>query len=207
LITAALAALPLISEVGQGVAKTLKQDLAGFLALGQAGQNVPGAASSTAPAAQGAPPQSFPALAQAFRHDLSSLLLTAQGAAGSLAGADPSTIASDLIQAINPNGDGTISKTQFETAFQTAAGAVGGSDHPSWSQAATHLADHLFGAIDTNGDGRLTAAELTAYIGQVRQNAAAKYQAVQSFVAGIEGQLQGLVSGASAKAAATSTSA
>src|SRR5262249_7970453 len=82
-ITAALAALPLIAELGQSVGKTLKHDLAGLFGANHSGQNVPGAATS----ATASPPTSFPALAQSFRGDLSALLVTLQGAAGSLQGA------------------------------------------------------------------------------------------------------------------------
>ena len=210
MITAALGALPLISQVGQGLAATLKQDLSSFLALGQGGQNVPGSATSdSAPSSQaGGPapsPPSFPALAQTFRHDATNLLLSLQGATTSLSSASPSTIASDLIQAINPNGDGTITKAQFEAAFQNLATAGGHHGHHfGWVQGSTQFADQLFSSIDSNGDGQLTGAELTSFIGQAQQQAASRYQAAQSLVSNFETQLKGLLSPTTGASASTS---
>ena len=73
-----------------------------------------------------------------------SALLSAQGQAGNSLG----TQASALFSKLDTDGDGSISKTEFETALGKA-----GVD--------TSTADAVFNKLDANGDGSISKSELT----------------------------------------------
>jgi hypothetical protein len=87
LIAAALSALPLLAQAGQGLISTVSQDVGSFLGAGQtggAGQNVPGSAGSgTAGSSQGASGSSSPITLSSVAQNLSSRVLDALNAAQS----------------------------------------------------------------------------------------------------------------------------
>jgi hypothetical protein len=81
---------------------------------------------------------------------VSSSMMDALLAAQSQGGGDPS---STVLAALDADGNGSVSKGEFEKAF--------GSD--------TDKADALFTKLDTDQDGAVTAKEIAAGLGQVRQ--------------------------------------
>jgi hypothetical protein len=177
LIAAALTALPLIAQAGQGLINIIGQDLSSFLGIGQTGQNVPGSASSgTAGSTQAAP---APVTLNSAAHNLSS------GVLGVLNRAQGDLAATTSFA----GGHSGISKSQFESAAQSVSGLLGQS-----STAATSAADQVFDAIDTTGSGQITAGQLGAFLGQAQSQASAKYQAADSLVSNFTGQMASLVS-------------
>jgi Ca2+-binding EF-hand superfamily protein len=80
-----------------------------------------------------------------------SALLAAQGEAGSTtsAPASPADALKDLFSQIDGNGDGQISKSEFESAL-----GAGGTNIAQ--------ADDVFGKLDTNGDGTVSLDELSS---------------------------------------------
>lgn len=80
-----------------------------------------------------------------------SALLAAQGEAGSTtsAPASPADALKDLFSQIDGNGDGQISKSEFESAL-----GAGGTNIAQ--------ADDVFGKLDTNGDGSVSLDELSS---------------------------------------------
>jgi hypothetical protein len=175
LIAAALSAIPLIAQAGQGLINTVGQDVSSFLGAGQTGQNVPASAGSgTAGATQSANPITLSSVARSLSSDVMSALNGAQhglGAASSFAG-----------------GQSSLSKSQFESAAQTISGALG--QNPG---AAAGAAGQVFDAINTNGSGQITAGQVDAYLGQLQTQATGKYQAAANLVNGVAGQMSSLL--------------
>jgi hypothetical protein len=76
-----------------------------------------------------------------------SALIAAQGDATNTAPTNPSAALQDLFSQIDANGDGSITKTEFENAL-----GAGGTN--------TAAADKVFGELDTNGDGSVSLDEM-----------------------------------------------
>jgi hypothetical protein len=151
LIAAALAALPLIAEAGQGLIKTVGHDVASLFGAGQpaqAGQNVPAPANST----------TLSGAAQSLSSGMMSVLTQVQNSLGQI---------DDFA-----NGQSTLNKTQFENAAIGAANTLG--QNPTTAKAA---ADKVFDQIDTGHTGQITEPQLTSYLSQQQSAATAKYQA------------------------------
>jgi hypothetical protein len=180
LIAAALTALPLLVQAGQGLINTVSQDVASFLGAGQtggAGQNVPASAGS-GPA--GSTSAASPVTLSSGAHNLSAGVLGVLSAAqGDLAAA--SSFA---------GGQSGVSKPQLEGVAQSISGAL--HQNPA---AATHAAGQVFDAIDTSGSGQITSAQLGSYLGQLQSQASAKYRAADSLVTNFAGQMSGLLGG------------
>ena len=85
-------------------------------------------------------------------------------------GAEPasaSDLASSIISATDTNGDGSISLDELTTALTNAqgAGATGTTSSTSAASTATSSTSDLqqaFSALDKDGDGKLSAADLTS---------------------------------------------
>jgi len=136
---AALSALPIIAQAGQGLINTIGQDVASIFGApqsGAGGQNVQGSAGSSQTDAASAP-ATVNSAAQTLSSSVMSMLNSVQsdfGAASSFA-----------------SGKTGISKSQLEQAAQ----AVGGAAGPA-------AADQAFNAIDTSGSGQITVSQLGA---------------------------------------------
>jgi EF-hand domain pair len=76
-----------------------------------------------------------------------SALIAAQGDATNTAPANPADALKDLFSQIDGNGDGSISKAEFENAL-----GAGGTNIAA--------ADDVFGKLDSNGDGTVSLDEL-----------------------------------------------
>ncbi len=76
-----------------------------------------------------------------------SALIAAQGDTTNTAPTNPSDALRDLFSQIDANGDGSITKTEFENAL-----GAGGTN--------TVAADKVFGELDTNGDGSVSLDEM-----------------------------------------------
>jgi hypothetical protein len=76
-----------------------------------------------------------------------SALIAAQGETTNTAPTNPSDALQDLFSQIDANGDGSITKTEFENAL-----GAGGTN--------TAAADKVFGELDTNGDGSVSLDEM-----------------------------------------------
>jgi Ca2+-binding EF-hand superfamily protein len=115
-----------------------------------AGQDLPSDATSTAPSAASASTPTSATSADQFATDTLSSLLSAQEAPPSAA-----NVASQVMSAVDTNGDGSLSLSEIETALgaDTSSGADASPIASAISQA--------FSQIDTNGDGEISANELT----------------------------------------------
>lgn len=176
MIAAALAALPIISQVGQGLINGVSQDVSnifGTSGSSGAGQNVPAAGSSgSANSTQQAPAPST--VAQHLSSSMLHVLTQAQtdlDQLGSFAG-----------------GQGSISKSQFEAAAQNAGSAVGQSP-----AAATHAADEVFNTLDSSGTGQISSTQLGSFLNTVQSQAISKYQAAESLMSSFAGGMQNLL--------------
>jgi hypothetical protein len=79
-----------------------------------------------------------------------SALIEAQSQSGATtAPADPADALKDLFSQIDADGDGSITKSEFENAL-----GAGGTN--------TAAADDVFGKLDTDGDGTVSAKELAS---------------------------------------------
>jgi hypothetical protein len=76
-----------------------------------------------------------------------SALIAAQGETTNTAPTNPSAALQDLFSQIDANGDGSITKTEFENAL-----GAGGTN--------TAAADNVFGKLDSNGDGSVSLDEM-----------------------------------------------
>lgn len=76
-----------------------------------------------------------------------SALIAAQGDATNTAPTNPSDALQDLFSQIDANGDGSITKTEFENAL-----GAGGTNIAA--------ADEVFGKLDGNGDGSVSLDEM-----------------------------------------------
>jgi hypothetical protein len=70
-------------------------------------------------------------------------------------GGGSQSIADQLFSKLDTNGDGSVSKSELESAFQSVASA-NGTDPTT----ATQQADDLFAKLDTNGDGSVSQTEV-----------------------------------------------
>ena len=118
-----------------------------------AGQDLPGADSSTTTSTTTTPPAPQPASSPAstqFATNTLASLLSAQEAPPSSA-----NIASQIIGVADTNGDGSLSLSEVEKALgaDTTTGADASSNPSPLAQA--------FASIDTNGDGQISATELS----------------------------------------------
>jgi hypothetical protein len=118
--------------------------------LQMTGQNLPTVSSSLAPAPLSATPSS-----QFASGILSALMAAQQG--------QPSdqTVAGQIISAINPNGDGSLSLSQVE---QTLTGSAATTSPQQQSIA------NAFAQLDTNGDGSLSQGELANALQSLQQD-------------------------------------
>src|SRR5215475_11128896 len=74
-------------------------------------------------------------------------LIAAQGDTPNTAPTNPSDALQDLFSQLDANGDGSITKTEFENAL-----GAGGTN--------TAAADKVFGDLDSNGDGSVSLDEM-----------------------------------------------
>jgi hypothetical protein len=105
--------------------------------------NVTGTATVSAGAASPQPSSGFSPISP----QTMSALIAAQGDATNTAPTDPSDALKDLFSQVDANGDGSITKTEFENAL-----GAGGTN--------TAAADKVFGELDTNGDGSVSLDEM-----------------------------------------------
>jgi len=179
------------------------------------GQNLPGAdatdpatsAAATTAQASGTSDSFSPAI-------LSSLLSMQTGGDSVLTNFDPATAAQGLVQSADTNGDGTVSQSEFASAYQSLGGAGGGHHHHHHMSASqgqdgsTSAADQLFSSVDTNGDGQVSTTELSSFLAQRQQQAeqgVAQYQAADSLVSGVVNQITSALSGQTASGSTTTT--
>jgi hypothetical protein len=208
LITAALAAMPLIEQAGQGLASTITHDLAGLFSAfkgAHAGQKSPSSASSASASSAASAASSAAAtlpggLGAGLGGGVMNALLAFQQVGSQLTSFDPASAAAKAIASADTNSDGTLSKTEFETGLQNLLGHHAGP--AGASSALTGLADKMFAKVDSNSDGQVSAAELTSYLGSAQQKAAAAYQSVDSLLTGLLGQASSAL-GSVAKTATT----
>ena len=86
-------------------------------------------------------------------------LLMAQGMGGEeggcarVGGGERRNPVAELMSKVDSDGDGSISKSELEAAFQSVAGEDGSSD-------ATATADSLFAKLDSDGDGAVSEDEV-----------------------------------------------
>src|SRR5262249_22071232 len=76
-----------------------------------------------------------------------SALIAAQGETTNTAPTNPSDALQDLFSQIDADGDGKITKTEFENAL-----GAGGTNIAA--------ADHVFGKLDSSGDGTVSLEEM-----------------------------------------------
>ena len=105
--------------------------------------DVTGGATASAGAASSQPVSGFSPISP----QTMSALIAAQGDATNTAPTNPSDALQDLFSQIDANGDGSITKTEFENAL-----GAGGAN--------TAAADKVFGELDTNGDGSVNLDEM-----------------------------------------------
>lgn len=168
MIAAALSALPLLSQMGQGLISSVGQDVAGLFDSASSaltGQNVQGSANSGAGA-------TTPATVSSTGQALSSSMLNAF------------TAAQADLKSITQSG---VSKSDFESAAQALASATGQN-----SAGATQTADQIFSAADSSGSATVTPSQLSSYLGHAANQ---KYQAADGLLNGLIGQMSGLLGG------------
>jgi hypothetical protein len=105
--------------------------------------DVAGSATASAGTASSQPTSGFSPISP----QTMSALIAAQGDATNAMPTDPSAALKDLFSQIDGNGDGSITKTEFENAL-----GAGGTN--------TAAADKVFGELDTNGDGTVSLDEM-----------------------------------------------
>ncbi|HEX3366309.1 EF-hand domain-containing protein [Phenylobacterium sp.] len=115
-----------------------------------AGQDLPGATSSTGSTPPAATAQTTTLSSAQFASDTLSSLLSAQEAPPSASG-----VAAKIISVADTNGDGSLSLSEIEKAI--GADTTSGSDTAS----GTDPLSAAFAKLDTNGDGEISATELT----------------------------------------------
>ncbi len=129
-----------------------------------AGQDLPGDAATATSAASASTPTGATSADQ-FATDTLSSLLSAQEAPPSSA-----DLASQVMSAVDSNGDGSLSLSEIETALgaDTSTGAEASPIASAISQA--------FSQIDTNGDGEISSSELTSALDAQNQAQGAQQQ-------------------------------
>lgn len=103
-----------------------------------------------------------------------------------------------------PPPDATDSGQSTDTQSSTAQSSTAQS---STSQSSTSQADAAFTAADSDGDGKLSTAELTSYLTsqqQVAQQGVAQYQAASSLISGFMSDLLAALKDASTTTTSTS---
>ncbi len=105
--------------------------------------DVSGGATASAGAASSQPASGFSPISP----QTMSALIAAQGEMTNTVPANPSDALRDLFSQIDVNGDGSITKTEFENAL-----GAGGTN--------TAAADKVFGELDSNGDGSVSLDEM-----------------------------------------------
>jgi len=118
--------------------------------LATLGQNTPASFDLTAGAAAGSTTGSPSAGFSQISPETMSALIAAQSQSGATPSAptDPSSALKDLFSQIDGNGDGQISKSEFENAL-----GAGGTNLAQ--------ADDVFNKLDTSGDGSVSLDELS----------------------------------------------
>ena len=114
------------------------------------GQNLPTVSSSLAPAPLSATPSSQ------FASGILSALMAAQQSQPS-----DQTVAGQIVSAINPNGNGSLSLSQVEQSL-TGSSATTSPQQQSIANA--------FAQLDTNGDGSLSQGELANALQSLQQD-------------------------------------
>lgn len=174
------------------------QALQGLSELLSGGQNLPGQASGSASADGSANPAPLgPQLpSQSFSLPLLSALLeqqlqagaasassatqaasTSSSSATSTLSANAQTLASNLIAALNPGGNGELSLSQVEAALGLSppdGTSASTSSSSTSASSATSAVAQAFNALDTNQDGELSSDELGAGLQSLAQNLAAQ---------------------------------
>ncbi len=104
---------------------------------------------SAVPSTPSAPPSGTPGPNQISPQTMSALLdaQSQSGSTGTSTALSPSQALQDLFSDIDANGDGSISRQEFENAL-----GAGGTN--------VAAADKVFGELDTNGDGSVSLDEL-----------------------------------------------
>ena len=105
--------------------------------------DVSGGASASAGAASPQPASGFSPISP----QTMSALIAAQGETTNTASPNPTDALQDLFSQIDADGDGSITKTEFENAL-----GAGGTN--------TAAADKVFGDLDKNGDGSVSLDEM-----------------------------------------------
>src|ERR1700755_2483485 len=105
--------------------------------------DVSGSATASAGSAPSQPTSGFSPISP----QTMSALIAAQGDATNTAPTNPSDALKDLFSQIDANGDGSITKTEFENAL-----GAGGTN--------TAAADKVFDELDSNGDGSVSLDEM-----------------------------------------------
>lgn len=178
----ALSYLQQLLQAGSGGVGATSTDP--LLALGQTLTGAEGASqqqSGTSPIGSGSAPT--------FESGTLAALISLQGqSASAVVGQSPS----DLFSRLDADGDGQISKTEFEQAL----GAVGVD---------TQSADALFGKLDANGDGNISPSEIAKGRGHHHHHHAASSDASQSG-GSQQGGLSALLNSTDITGASTQTS-
>ena len=107
------------------------------------GFDVSGSATGSAAATSSQPSSGFSQISP----QTMSALIAAQGDTTNTAPTDPVGALQDLFSHIDANGDGSITRTEFENAL-----GAGGTN--------TAAADKVFGELDNNGDGSVSLGEM-----------------------------------------------
>jgi len=143
------------------------------------GQDLPtgsanSSSSSTTAAATTAPPPAPTTPSSQFSSGLLSSLISLQSNPPSV-----SDVANAVISSVDTNGDGEISLSEFENALgggsSNTASTSSASSSASSSAASTASAEDTvlaagFAKLDTNGDGEISASELTTEIQKALQS-------------------------------------
>ena len=210
----------LLQQMQQSLFGSLDKNADGVLSQSEfqaIGQNVPAsantAASSGAASTSTVQATALSAPSQSFSSEILQSLLSMQNS-DALSSFDPASAASNMEQAYGTNG--SMTQSQFESAMKSldsnsgqGGGRVGHHHHYHHSEGAassTQAADQTFQAADANGDGNLSASELTGYLSaqqQAAQQGVAQYQATSDLLNGFLSNLLSAVGGGSTPATTT----
>jgi hypothetical protein len=146
-----------------------------------AGNQTGSAADSTSPAGTGSPTSGLPS--PPLSPDTLGTLISLQGQQS-----DTASQAQSLFGQFDTNGDGQISKSEFESAFGPNAD--------------TSKVDGLFSALDGNGDGSVSQGELTSAAQQAKGH---HHHHMHGGGSGQSGGLADLLTATSASGATTKT--
>lgn len=229
----------LLQQLQQSLFSSLDKNADGVLSQSEfqsIGQNVPSSANSAGSTGSTSSPgttttqaTSLSMATQGFSDAILQSLLSLQTDPSSSSSTDPLTSFDPASAASSLEGaygtDGSMSKSQFESAYQSLqgqdqSGAIGGGHHhhhhhhleassgsSSTGSSSTSQADADFTAADSNDDGSLSTSELSSYLSSQQQTAeqgAAHYQAVSDLVGGF---MSDLMSALKSQANSASTTA